>query len=206
MAVAWYVARTNPRAEFLVQNQLEIKGFEYYLPVVATPSPRPGRTDAPLFPSYLFLRYDAESPESSPLRSIPGLAGLVNFDGVAPPVPDEVIGCLRETVAEMNESGGLCSSFQPGDRVWVRWGTSDSENLAKVISDTKSSQGRVRVLIEFLGRLVQGEVSRSKIRSVHPGEALNDHGRGRSSRRTRGKGRYVHGAAPSLSHIALSSS
>ena len=206
MPAAWYVARTNPRAEYPARNQLEINGFEYYLPVTSTESPRPGREDAPLFPSYMFLRYDAGSPESSSLRSIPGLAGLVNFDGVAPPVPDEVIDSLRQAVAEMNESRGISTTFQPGDRVWVRWGASETEDLAKVISDTKSPQGRIRILIEFLGRSVHGEVSRSKIRSVHPGEALNDHGQGPARRRTRGKGRYVQGAAHRLSHNALSSS
>jgi len=206
MALAWYVARTNPRAEFLAQDQLESKGFEYYLPVVSTTSPRPGRADAPLFPSYLFLRYDVESPESVSLRSIPGLNGLVNFNGMTPSVPDEVIGCLRQTVAEMNETGGLSSKFQPGDRVLVRWGSSETENLAKVVSDTKSPRGRVQILIEFLGRLVSGEVSRSNIRLANNDEDFNAQGQERSRRRTRGKGRYVHGVAPGPSHKALSSS
>jgi len=206
MALAWYVARTNPRAEFLVQDQLENKGFEYFLPVVSTLSPRPGRADAPLFPSYLFLRYDVESPESTSIRTIPGLTGLVNFDGVTPAVPDEVIGSLRQTVADMNEGGGLTSKFWPGEQVWIRWGPGDTEDLAKVVSDTKSPRGRGQVLIEFLGRLVSGEVSRANIRPVHETEALEIEGQKRSRRRTRGKGRFVFGAAPRPTHNGFSSS
>ena len=195
MALAWYVVRTNPRAEFLARNQLEINGFEYYLPVVSTPDAKPGKEDTPLFPSYLFLRYDIESPESTSLRSIPGLNGLVNFDGVAPQIPDDVIGSLRQTVAQMNQTGGLSASFQPGDRVWVRWGSGETEDLAKVISDARSPQGRVRVLIEFLGRLVHGEVSRSNVRPANEGDYSSHTSQERSRRRTRGKGRYVHGVA-----------
>jgi len=199
MALAWYVARTNARAEFLARDQLESKGIEYYLPVVSTLTPRRGRADTPLFPSYLFLRYDAESPERISLRAIPGMAGLVNFDGVAPPVPDEVIGHLRQTVVEMNESGGLCTRYQPGDRVWIRWGHGETEDIAEVLSDTRSPRSRVRVLIEFLGRLVHGEVPRSCIRAAHADEAMENEGRGRF-RRTRGKGRYVNGVGARPSH------
>ena len=195
MPSSWYVARTNPRAEFMATNQLENDGFEYYLPLVSTPSQNPAKPDAPLFPGYLFLRYDAESPKSVSLRSVRGLIGLVNFDGVAPCIPDDVISRLRQTVADMNESGGLASRFLPGERVWVRWGASDSEDLAKVVSDAKSPGGRVKVLVEFLGRLVSGEVSRSNIRSANTDEAVDQVVRDYSRRRTRGKGRYVHGVA-----------
>jgi len=200
MALAWYVARTSPRAEFVARDQLESKGFEYYLPVISTESPRRRSTDAPLFPSYLFLRYDTESPESISLRTMQGLTGLVNFDGVAPPIPDEVIFCLRQRIAEMNESGGLCSRFRPGEQVWIRWGAGESEDLAEVVTDTRSPQARVRVLIEFLGRLVHGEVHRANIRPVHEDEVSRNEHRGRFPRRTRGKGRYVSGVGAGPSH------
>ena len=193
MALAWYVARTNPRAEYLARDQLENKGVEYYLPVVSNQSPRKGRQDAPLFPSYLFLRYDTESPESTSLRAIPGLTGLVNFDGVAPLIPDDVIVHLRQLVAEMNESGGVRSRFKPGDQVWVRWGSGETEDLAEIVADTRSAQGRVRVLIEFLGRLVHGDVPRSSIRPVQDGEPAGNKVRSLSRRRTRGNGRWIEG-------------
>ena len=200
MALAWHVARTNPRAEYLAGTQLESKGFEYYLPVVSTQTARPGRGDAPLFPSYLFLRYDIDSPESIPLRAIPGMAGLVNFGGVAPPVPDDVIERLRQSVANMNENGGTRRRFQTGEQVWVRWGSGETEDLAEVISDGKSPQSRVAVLIEFLGRLVHGEVSRSKIRPASEDEAKKIEDRGRFRRRTRGGRRYVQGIDTRPSH------
>lgn len=193
MALAWYVARTNPRAEYLARDQLEGKGIEYYFPVVSTQSPRQGREDAPLFPSYLFLRYDVESSESTSLRAMPGLTGLVTFDGVAPLVPDDVIVNLRQRVAEMNESGGVRSRFKTGDRVWVRWGSGDTEDLAEVLADTRSAQGRVSVLIEFLGRLVRGEVHRSNIRLADNAEASGHKYGNLSRRRTRGKGRWIEG-------------
>ena len=200
MALAWYVARTSPRAEFLVRDQLESKGVEYFLPIVSTLSPRKGRDDAPLFPGYLFVRDDFESLRINSLRSMPGSMGLVTFDGTAPLIPDAVIASLRQRVAEMNSSGGLRRRFQPGEQVWVRWGSSKSEDLAQVISDAKSPQGRVRVLMEFLGRLVPADVAQSNIRPARDDEASRHQFRVPFRRRTRGKGRYVHGVEPGSSH------
>ena len=200
MAPAWYVARTGPRAEYLARDQLERKGIEYFLPVVSTSSPRQGREDAPLFPGYLFLRDDRESLGRISLHAMPGLIGLVTFDGVAALVPDDVIGGLRQRVAEMNGSGGLRQRFRPDDPVWIRWGSSETEDLAQVVSDAKSPQGRVRVLMEFMGGLVHADVPQSNIRPARDDEASRHQFRVPFHRRTRGKGRYVHGVEPGSSH------
>lgn len=191
MALAWYVVRTNPRSELIAHNHLVNYGFEHYLPLVAPLDSVSKGYEVPLFPSYLFLRYDIESPESTSLRSIPGLNGLVNFDGVPPSIPDAVIDSLRQTVALINETGGLTDRYQSGDRVWVRWGNGATEDLARVISDSRSPHSRVRVLIEFLGRLVHGEVSRSNIRPANDGDNPSQVSPNRARRRTRGRGRYV---------------
>jgi transcription antitermination factor NusG len=129
-----------------------------------------------------------------------GLTGLVTFDGVAPLVPDDVIANLRQRIAEMNEGDGLLSRFKPGDKVWVRWRSGETEDLAEVVSDTRSAQGRVRVLIEFLGRLVHGEIPRSSIRPIDDSEASGSEDRSFSRRRTRGKGRWIQGSGP---HAAI---
>lgn len=205
MAQAWYVARTNPSAEYLAQNQLEINGLEHYLPLVSTSSPRQGRADSPLFPSYIFLRYDPESPKSIPLRTIPGISGLVHFGEVSPVVPDDVIIRLRQTVSNINERGGLSPNFKPGDQVWIQWGPQDSQDIAVVVSDRKSPHGRVQVLIEFLGQLIDGEVSRLSIRPVDKDD-LGDARWGRNRRRTRGKGRYISNVDPRAAHNGLPTS
>ena len=198
MSLAWHVARTKSRAEHLAKDQLESRGFEYFLPVVSTLSLRRGREHSPLFPGYLFLRHDTESP--TPLHAISNLVGLVTFDGVAPVIPDDTIICLRQRVAEMNRAGGLRPRFRPGEEVWIRWGHCETEGLAEVVADAKSPHGRVRVLMDFLGRMVHAEVSQSNIRLAAHDDALMNEDRVRFRRRTRGKGRYLHGVGPSSAH------
>lgn len=193
MALAWYVARTRPLAEYRARDHLEAKAIECFLPVVSTPSPRRGREDSPLFPGYLFVRYDLRERGTLPLRWGQGLAGLVSFEGVAPSVPDKIIDELSCRVAEINGGGGLWRRFRPGDRVLVRLGSRESESLAEVVAEAKSPQGRVRVLLEFLGQLAEAEVPWQKVRPVSYGDGSGEAGGYLSRRRTRGRGRYLRG-------------
>jgi transcriptional antiterminator RfaH len=158
--------------------------------------PRRGREDAPLFPGYLFLRYDLEGQGWRLLQGVPEVMGLVAFDGVVPPVPDEVITELKENVEVINDTGGLWTRFQPGTLVGVRLGPSG--HMAQVVEEAKSPRHRVRVLLEFLGQLVCAEVPWKDVwqvgvdGSVEPVADTKD-GVERRPRRTRGKGRYIKG-------------
>ena len=151
MALAWYVARTRPLAEYRTRDHLEASGIECFLPAIRTPWPRRGREDAPLFAGYLFTHYDLEEWGTMRLRRVPQFAGLVAFGGVAPSLPDEVIDELRQRVAEINGGGGLWRRFRPGDRVLVRLGCRESESLAEVVAEAKSPHGRLRVLFGVPG-------------------------------------------------------
>jgi len=193
MALAWYVARTRPLAEYWARDHLEARGIECFLPAVCALSPRRGRKDAPLFPGYLFTRYDLEEQGELLLRQVPQVLGLVQFGGVVPPVPDEVMADLTIRVKEINMTGGLCTRFRAGERVWVIYGA--TETLADVVEKPKSAQARVRVLLEFMGRLVPAQVPRQSLRPASMDEATMNERR-RAPRRTRGRGRWIQGFGP----------
>jgi transcriptional antiterminator RfaH len=199
MAHKWYVARTKALAEYTARDRLETAGCEVFLPCVGTVRPRRGHKDAPLFPGYLFLHYDLDQMGWQLLNQVTQLAGLVAFDGVAPPVPDEVIAELRERVEAINRSGGLWTRFHVGDRVHVTLGP--LESLAEVVANAKSPRDRVRVLLEFLGQSVHAEVPWKDVRptGVHDGvisAQSTKYKNGRRPRRTRGRGRYTKGFGP----------
>ncbi len=183
-------------AEYRARDYLEGKSIECFLPIVRTSLPRRGREDAPLFPGYLLTRYNLEEWGAAALRWGQGLAGIVAFEDVAPSVPDEVIEELWQLTADINEGGGLWRRFKPGDRVVVRLGSLESESLAEVVAEAKSPQGRVRVLMNFIGKLAHAEVPWQNLRpaldSVAGGKADEYHPR----RRTRGRGRYLRGVGP----------
>ena len=126
MARRWYVARTKPAVEHAAMDQLRSDGFEAFMPCTRTLHVRKGRREVPLFPGYLFLRYDLEQEGSRPLRLVPQLRGLVVFDGVAPPVPDQVIRELAHRMEQTNAGQGLWRRPKPGDQMTVSIGSTQA--------------------------------------------------------------------------------
>jgi len=182
-------------AEYAARDHLEIAGIEVFLPCARAHPSRPGHQDAPLFPGYLFLNYDLEEQGWARLHRIPQLLGLVAFGGEVPPVPDEVIDELAQRVRAINGTGGLWTRFRSGDRVRVALGP--TESLAEVIEETKSPQSRVRVLMEFLGRLVEARVRWQDVQPVAANGLVHNHN-GHPQRRTRGRGRWIRGFGPRI--------
>jgi transcription antitermination factor NusG len=121
-----------------------------------------------------------------------GLVGWVQFDGAVPTVPDEVISELESRLHRINNSGGYWTRFRPGDRVQVASGM--LEGLAEVVEESKSPEARVRVMLNFMGRLVPARVPWSDLRPIR--DDLAPVYEARPPRRTRGKGRWVRGFGP----------
>lgn len=187
MSYRWYVIRTQPRAEYLAADELERDEVEIFFPRVKTPHPRFGHEDMPLFPGYLFLRCDPEEEGWPTFRPRHRVLGWVGFEGVVPSIPDRAVGELRERLDGIGREGGLWRRFRCGERVEVI--SNGIESVAQVVEEAKSPQGRVKVLLSFMGRLVSAQVPWESLRSweEHPWEAH------RAPRRTRGRGRWIGG-------------
>jgi transcriptional antiterminator RfaH len=199
MALRWYCLRTKPQAEYIAASGLVLRGFETFFPRIKSPWPRRGHADEPLFPGYLFVRYDGDGQGYYCLYSLPGVGGMIRFGDEVPSMPEEVIAGLARRVEEINERGGLWREFRPGEKVHVHLG--QQESLAEVV-EMRSSRARVLVLLEFLGRLVRAEVLWENVQPVRGSEGLAGKTKvGRPSRRTRGKGRWVRGCGPRAAEL-----
>ena len=183
----WYCLRTKPLWEYRVNDALLREGYETFFPRIPVPYPRRGHPDAPLFPGYLFIKYDLENWGEQSLRRIPGVRGFVRFDGIAPPVPDEVIDEISRNLTEGLEKGMFYPHFLPGQEVEVKKGS--FEVIGWVVREAKVLKPgeRVEVLLEFLGTLCRAKV---------PWENLRPLKKDRPPRRTRGKGRFIRGFGP----------
>ncbi len=190
-SLRWYAAYIRPRTEAVAASSLERVGYQVFAPRVRTHHPRRGIASAPLFPGYLFLRHDLEEYGWPQLNRVPQALGLVQFDGVAAPIPDEVIEELMRRLDEINSTTGLWNTFRAGDTVRVRSG--HLESLAQVVSEARSPQARVRVLMEFLGRQVYTEVPWQDIWPARGDAFLSVPPPAMSLRRTRGRGRWIKG-------------
>ena len=185
MALRWYVARTEPRAEFLAAKELNRDGYEVFSPRVRAYRPLVELREAPLFPGYLFLRCDPESDGWPVFRPGHRVLGWVSFGNQVPSIPDQVVQELVERLNGIDTAGGLWRRFSPGELVQVLSGTLDS--FAQVVEAPKSPEGRAKVLMEFMGRLVQAQVPWQNLRPVENSEMEKQ----RLPRRTRGKGRWI---------------
>ena len=186
----WFVIRTQPQAESVAACELARDGFEVFAPRVTSVRAKAGTGETPLFPGYLFLRCAPAEAGQHFFRSGHRIAGWVNFGGAVPPVPDEVISELQQRVASIERDGGLWRRYQQGEKVWVV--ANGLESLAEVVEGAKSPQARVKIMLEFMGRLVPGKVPWDNLRPVdnQVGEDT------RLTRRTRGSGRWIRGRGP----------
>jgi transcriptional antiterminator RfaH len=185
----WYVIRTEPQADYLAAGELRQAGFEIFSPRVQAVRPKKEGQLTPLFPGYLFLHWDLEGEGKPSFQDAPHVSGWVNFDGVTPPVPDEIVMELADRVEAINNEGGLWRRFKAGER--VRIVSNVVESLGEVVEETKSPQSRVKVLIEFMGRLVTVQAPWENLQPIEEKPTVKT----RSSRRTRGRGRWIRGFA-----------
>jgi transcriptional antiterminator RfaH len=190
MALRWYLIRTQPRAEYQSAAELDRDGLEIFFPRVKTSQPRAWHEDSPLFPGYLFVRFDTEKSGWPMMRPSHRTAGWVNFEGFVPDVPDEVVNALATSVGQLNSGHGLWEQFKRGDEVWVSNG--NLEGLGEVIQEAKSPQARAKVLLQFMGRLVKAEVPWESLQPVGSNNDIKTY----SGRRTRGRGRWTNRSGP----------
>ena len=181
----WYVIRVEPRADSLAARELHQAGYEVVFPRVKVASQSRTDADAPRFPGYLFLRCDLEGGQRPSFQEAPHVSGWVNFGSFVPSVPDETVAELTNRVREINSQGGLWQRFKPGDRVFIS--SNQVQSLAEVVEEAKSPESRVRVLLQFMDRLVSAQVPWQDLQPVGEGS----HEVVKVPRRTRGKGRWI---------------
>jgi transcriptional antiterminator RfaH len=186
----WYVVRTEPRAEFLAAGELAKDGFEVFFPRIKADHPRLGHTDIPFFPGYLFLRCEPDGAGWPIFRPAHRVLGWLSFENEIPWLSDAEVSLLKERSMELNHEGGLWRRFHAGEKVSIS--SNGIQGLAEVVEDTKSPDSRVKVLLEFMGRLVSAQVPWQSVQPV--GENRQDPSK--HSRRTRGRGRWVQGSGP----------
>ena len=189
----WYIIRATPQADFLAANELLDAGFEIFSPRIKSHQPKNVPQFSPLFPGYLFLKWDMEGAGKPSLHCAPHVSGWVNFEGVAPAVPNEVISALAHRVEHINSDGGLWRRFEIGDKVRIVAGA--LQGLGEVVEAPSSARSRVSILMQFMGRLVSAQVPWNSLEPLE--QRPMEHGK--PPRRTRGQGRRIRNVQPIFS-------
>ncbi len=161
----WWVVFTQPHKEELVQSRLQAMGLETFLPMIRPAHIRSDRRPwKPLFPRYVFVRAAPQNLPRSRLEWLPGVSSLVSFGCEPARVPQSVIDLLRRRVEVLNQRG--YGYIAPGERVRITSGP--LKDLEAIFDRPVSDTGRVRILVNLLGRLTTCEVD---VEAVEPAGA-----------------------------------
>jgi transcription antitermination factor NusG len=139
----------------LVAAQLKGQGYECFLPLYKSErrwSDRVKEIDQPLFPGYLFCRFDLHN--RGPLLMTPGVQQLVGIGRTPTAVPENEVESVRQALAS-----GLPSQpwqyLQVGQRVRVNHGSLN--HLEGILINFKGGH-RVVMSVSLLQRSVAMEV------------------------------------------------
>jgi transcriptional antiterminator RfaH len=158
----WYVARSLPHKESSAKQRLITQGFCTFLPM-QDQTLRHARkimtVCRPVFPRYLFVRFD---PMTTQWRSINGTIGLERLimrgdepEAVRP-------GVVESLIASVDDRGRLQfrQTLRCGDQVRLLHGPF-AEQLG--VLERLGSNERVQVLLSFLGGPVPVQVDRTSV-------------------------------------------
>ncbi len=152
----WYLIKTKPRAEELVQNNLRRYQINSYLPRLFTPGKGNSTLkSASLFPGYIFFQLEHTSPYWNYVRWAPGVSYILHDDAGATPLPDSLVEEIarREEYRRKTVLADLARPFEANERLQITSGP--FAGLAVVFDQPLTAQGRVQVLVQILGRLTR---------------------------------------------------
>jgi transcription antitermination factor NusG len=91
--IAWYALRVKSNRERVTAASLRGKEYEVFLPEFRRAE---SRTESPLFPGYLFCRFDVHN--RFPVVSLPGVVHIVGLGRTPVPVDEDELASLKIVV------------------------------------------------------------------------------------------------------------
>lgn len=160
---SWFVVHTKPRSEDRAAHSLHERAIHTFLPrllVRRRHGSRRWQTLEPLFPGYLFARFQPRPEVVSGVRWARGVRQLLGDDAGPTPIDDDVVCYLQAREAGR---GFIVPNqpFAPGMRVRFTHGA--FEFLEGVIDRPASRADRVRVLLMLMNTAMVVEVDTSEL-------------------------------------------
>ena len=158
----WYVVHTLPFAEARAEGHLHRQGFRTFQPKrhkTIRHARKLSRVEAPFFPRYLFIVLNLARHQWRSVSGTLGVSRLVMQGDQPQPVPRGVVEAL---IAAADARGILqfARNLQIGGPVRLMAGPF-AEHIA--ILDQLDDSGRVRVLLDILGRQVTTQTAANNL-------------------------------------------
>ena len=163
LPLSWYALQVRSRKEGYIASQIQGQGFECLLPTyksIRKWSDRVKELEQPLFPGYLFCRFDFQNRR--PIVTTPGVLQVVGFGKTATPVADEEIRALQLALSS-DMPKQPWPYLEIGQRVQVIYG--NLTGLEGILVNVKGNH-RVVLSVTLLQRSVAMEVETSWLSPV----------------------------------------
>ena len=162
----WFCLRTQPKREHLAANllrrELQITCFSPRLRFrKATRRGLIWFVEA-MFPGYVFAHF-VYAKQHRRVEHASGIQGIVHFGDYLATLDTDTVGALQQQAGE-EEIVTIDPEIQIGQAVKI--GEGPLQGLEALVTRVLPSKERVRVLLDFLGRSVETEISRPKILPV----------------------------------------
>lgn len=157
----WYVLQTLFAQEKRAEAHLINQGVECYLPfftcqLLADGKVKPVKAQ-PLFPGYLFARFDPEDIHTTTIKSTRGVSTIVRFGNRIAVMSDEEMNRLRHGA----DSAAKADMQSPahGDKVLIAGGVFG--NLEAIWHEPNGAK-RAILLLNFMGRLIELDLKKAR--------------------------------------------
>src|SRR5271156_1758339 len=161
----WFALQVRTRYEAGVADQLSRQGYDRFLPLYKLRkrwSDRIKEVDAPLFPGYLFCRFNPQ--DRLPILKTPGVIQIVGFK-TGPAVVDEAEIRSIQTLVAAGVPHQPWPFLAAGDRVRIESGP--LLGLEGILIDVKRSH-RLVLSVTLLQRSVAVEIDSALVAAVSP--------------------------------------
>jgi transcriptional antiterminator RfaH len=162
MSKEWFILQFKPNSHHQATKNLTQQGFEVFLPLHDTTSRKLSRfinTSKPLFPGYMFIRFNKAESKWHKINNTYGVSRLITFNSILKSIPTSFVDSLMK---RYDSSGKLIplQKLKKGDQVTVLKGP-----FAKFIATVEEyeSDQRIWVLMDLMGR---------KAKIIAPSDAL----------------------------------
>ena len=159
----WHAVRVKSRFEFVTATMLRQKGYEEFFPSYRSTrewSDRRKEIELPLFPGYIFCRFDAADPYR--VLNTPGVVNVVGV-GVRALAVDECEVANIQRICRSGRDALRWPFLQVGRRVRVERGP--LAGTEGIVLELKN-KCRIVVSLTLLQRSVSVEIEREWIRST----------------------------------------
>ena len=164
----WFAVQVRTRREASAAEHLAGKGYEWFLPLYKSRKPWSDRIkefETPLFPGYLFCRFNPQ--DRLPILKTPGVIQVVGYNRVPVPVDEQEIAAIQTLVAS-----GIPNQPWPflsvGDKVRIESGP--LRGLEGILTDFKGNH-RLVLSVSLLQRSVAVEIDSAFVTSLTPSRA-----------------------------------